>query len=47
MDDISMKLEEIKAFLDDLKELKTIDRQFVKHMVDRITINDDGKLYIT
>lgn len=47
VDDISMKLEEIKAFLDDLKELKTIDRQFVKHMVDRITINDDGKLYIT
>lgn len=27
--------------------LDNIDRPFVKHMVDRIDISDDGKLYIT
>lgn len=45
--DVTSRLEKVKEFLDGLCTLDNIDRPFVKHMVDRITINDDGKLYIT
>ena len=45
--DVTSRLREIKECLDALCDIQTIDRQFVKCMVDKITINEDGKLYIT
>lgn len=45
--DVTSRLEKVKEFLDSLCTLDNIDRPFVKHMVDRIDISDDGKLYIT
>ena len=47
VEDVTSRLEKVKETLSKLFGLETIDRAFVKHMVDRIDIQEDGKLYIT
>jgi DNA invertase Pin-like site-specific DNA recombinase len=45
--DISKQLEKIKDYLGKVMYIDKVDRDFVDHMVDRIVINEDGKLFIT
>lgn len=44
---ISKQLQIVKRRLNELQYIETLDRNIVEHFVDRITINEDGKLYIT
>jgi DNA invertase Pin-like site-specific DNA recombinase len=45
--DISKQLGKIKDYLGKVMYIDKVDRDFVDHMVDRIVINEDGKLFIT
>lgn len=44
---IKEQLLKVKARLNELQCIKNVDRNIVEHFVDRITIDSDGKLFIT